>query len=261
MTRVKTLRSIMVLLILALAPCAWGQQVAHLQIQPATLHIGTFFNGSRIALKGQIPADCDIVVRLMGQRGELHLKKKGKLLGVLWMNLASLTFENVPSVLLIYAPKELEKQLRQGQGSGGAASRLGLAQLDSDVSIEPQSEDKTELIRELIKLKQQGGLYIERIGGVRYQNASQDQKSFATEIEIPSQFTPGEYQIETYLVRDGRIVYQDSRPYRVDLVGLPAFISNLAFNHGALYGVLATIVAILAGLLMGLIFGSGKGAH
>jgi hypothetical protein len=48
---------------------------------------------------------------------------------------------------------------------------------------------------------------------------------------------------------------------QVKQVGLPAFISKLAFERGALYGLLATIIAIAAGLLMGVIFKGEKGAH
>ena len=44
-------------------------------------------------------------------------------------------------------------------------------------------------------------------------------------------------------------------------VGMPAWISSLAFNHGALYGILAVLVAVVAGLGTGILFKGGKGAH
>ena len=43
-------------------------------------------------------------------------------------------------------------------------------------------------------------------------------------------------------------------------VGMPAFITSFAFNHGTLYGVLAVLVAIIAGLVTGVIF-KGEKAH
>ena len=43
-------------------------------------------------------------------------------------------------------------------------------------------------------------------------------------------------------------------------IGASDLLLQIAFGHGALYGVLATLIALLAGLAIGLVFQS-KGAH
>jgi len=44
--------------------------------------------------------------------------------------------------------------------------------------------------------------------------------------------------------------------------GVPAFIADLAAEHGRVYGVLAVAVAVGVGLLTGVVFGVGsRGGH
>jgi hypothetical protein len=71
---------------------------------------------------------------------------------------------------------------------------------------------------------------------------------------------PGGYTVEVIAVRDGTIQARASKAVDASLTGIPAVMANLAFNHGAWYGILASIIAILGGLIIGLVFQS-KGAH
>jgi hypothetical protein len=57
------------------------------------------------------------------------------------------------------------------------------------------------------------------------------------------------------------VIAQTSRSMEVKLDGFPAMLSVLAFQHGAVFGILATLVAVVAGLVMGFVFGGGKGGH
>jgi hypothetical protein len=45
----------------------------------------------------------------------------------------------------------------------------------------------------------------------------------------------------------------------VAMVGFPAFLASLAFQHGAAYGVLAVVIAIVTGFAMGFLFKGGGG--
>lgn len=45
----------------------------------------------------------------------------------------------------------------------------------------------------------------------------------------------------------------------VALVGFPAWLAQLAYQHGAAYGVLAVVIAIVTGFAMGFIFKGGGG--
>ncbi|WP_412973826.1 TIGR02186 family protein [Oceanidesulfovibrio marinus] len=45
------------------------------------------------------------MLRIVGEDGELHMTRKDKALGLLWMNMDSLTFHGVP-VLYIVGPSK-----------------------------------------------------------------------------------------------------------------------------------------------------------
>ena len=43
--------------------------------------------------------------------------------------------------------------------------------------------------------------------------------------------------------------------------GIVAKLSNLAFNHAAIYGIIAIVIAMAAGFAVGALFKKGGGAH
>ncbi len=46
---------------------------------------------------------------------------------------------------------------------------------------------------------------------------------------------------------------------KVEMVGFPALLAKLAYQHGAAYGVLAVVIAIVTGFAMGFLFKGGGG--
>ncbi len=238
--------------------CEAGMTV---RIEPSTLLLGTFYRGTDIKITGTVPDGCDVVVRFMGIEKELHLKKKGKVLGLLWMNLDTFKFKGVPNVCLIYSSTRLASDTSKAKEARDEAWKLSLEALENRIGIEPEPKDRSFLIKELIKMKKLEGLYLESEGSVTVVSGDGEQRTFEAHVNVPSSLTPGKYVIEVYALRDGRIVETKTTPVEAKLVGFPAFLYNLAFNHALLYGLLATMVAIAGGLLMGVIFGAGKGAH
>ncbi len=233
----------------------------NVRIEPSTLLLGTFYRGADIKITGTVPANSDVVVRFMGIKKDLHLKKKGKVLGLLWMNLDSFTFKGVPNVCLIYSSKKLVDNAGGEPAGETDAWKLSLQALETHIGIEPEPKDRRFLIHELIKMKKMEGLFVEEEHAVKTSAKGGDSEVFEAHVKVPSSLTPGKYVVEVYALQGGRIVDSKVTPVEAKLVGLPAFLYKLAFEHALLYGVLATIVAILGGLLMGVIFGAGKGAH
>ena len=83
---------IMVLLFLTQAPLLKAEEPLQVSPFPDRISIGTFYNGTRVSINGTLPADSDVVVRMIGKTAELRMKKKGKVLGLLWMNRDTVTF-------------------------------------------------------------------------------------------------------------------------------------------------------------------------
>lgn len=248
--RIRTLLVTLALLIVSTAPAS--AQGVEMMVTPKNIEIDTFYNGINVRVAGTVPAGCDVLIRTVGSPADLHMKQKGRVLGM-WMNLDSLTFEKVPSIFLVNSSGEFEKM-------EPAAGELRTEGLLGQIRVEPAGMDASQFFAELIKLKRKEGLYRENPTGISFGPEADGLRPFEAEIRMPSRLSPGTYKIEAYAIRDGQITGSESQEVQAVLVSAPAFLSDMAFGHGALYGVLATVVALLSGLTIGLVFQS-KGAH
>lgn len=237
---------------------ALAEESLQLTIAPESVAIDAFYHGSQILVTGKLPADSEAIVRIMGQRSDLHLKKKGRVGGILWMNLDTITIEDVPSVFMIYTAKDLTELWGPHPESSGVR-KLGWASLQETTRIAPASADHDALFKEFIKLKDTEGFYRINQGLLHYGPAGGTQKSFEVSVPIPARFPPAQYQVEIYAVRQGEVVGQAVQPLQVAMVGLPALLSSFAFNRGALFGLFAVAVAVVAGLIIGVVFSGSKG--
>lgn len=230
------------------------------RLSPEGVDIGAFFNGAKVYITGDVSRDAEVVVRLSGMPQDVALKKKGKILGLLWMNLYSITIHNVPNLYLIYVSKDFKATAR-AQPDKLEELGFGFAALKKQVEISSGEAERDAVFEEFLKLKESEGLYAIETGEITYGEAESGGKSFGAVLQIPPRLTPGKYVVETFAVKDGAVAARTTADLQVRQVGLPALISKLAFKHGALYGLLAAIIAIAAGLLMGVIFKGEKGAH
>jgi hypothetical protein len=54
-------------------------------------------------------------------------------------------------------------------------------------------------------------------------------------------------------------VSRASTDLKVEMVGFPALLADLAYQHGATYGIIAVVIAIVTGFAMGFLFKGGGG--
>lgn len=244
-------RLVCVLGLLALAlPSPARTEGLDFSFQPASIRIDALYNGADLAVTGQVPAGCEVVVRVLGATADQHMKQKGRALGLLWMNLGSLTYKDAPGVYLVTGSRPLAEL-------GAAAESFGLKGVEGAFRIEPAAADTPEARAEFVKLKASEGLYRQLPAGVVLDPAT---GVFRADVRIPSRLSPGVYTVEVAALRDGQVVAGSRRDIQATLVSAPALLADMAFGHAALYGVLSTAIALLAGLGIGLVFQS-KGAH
>jgi len=225
-------------------------------LTPAVVEIGTFYDGTSVMVEGQIPANAEAVVRVGGEGEELHLKKKGKVGGILWMNTGDVTLENAPNVYMVYTPKEITDL------DISPARQLGIPALKDRITVAPASEDKDFIVREFIKLKKKEALYSVNDETVKYGDISKGMKSFRVQIVVLPRMKQGIYQIDLGVIQNGKLSGIISKELKVKFIGFPAKLSKLAFGKPITHGVMAVFIAIAAGLFMGIVFkGKGGGAH
>ena len=99
----------------------------------------------------------------------------------------------------------------------------------------------------LVEVKRREGLYPAAIGQVTIQA----NRLFRVELPFPSRLPEGNYEVRTYLLREGRIVAAVSRPLPVGKVGFSAQLAGWADNDGPLYGLGAIIMALVVGWIGG----------
>jgi hypothetical protein len=230
---------------LFLACPAFAASPVTMTMRPNLVTIGTGYNGTRVTVTGEVPQGTSAVIRLLGEPRSKTFKKKGKALGLLWMNLGAVEIKGVPDVFLV--------------GTDGS-SRVDWEH--SDLAFRSVKGDTEDWIYdEFIKLMEQDGFYQVENGVIQYTGEEDGMRSFRAELAIPSAMHQGVYRVEVLAVKDGKIADMAAEELHTKLTGLPAFLSKLAFDHSLLYGVAAVIIAILAGLLMSLIFKERGGAH
>lgn len=241
--------------LLAAVPCLAAAGPANtLNVTPASIVMDAQYSGVDLTVTGSVPTGADVLVRVTGTPGELHLREKGKVFGLLWMNVGKVTLSNVPSVCLIAASRPLAQL-------GPVAASFRLDALTKAIGVEQQGGDESvDIPHELLLLKSREGLYREGAEGISLGPEQGGMQPFTARVGMPSSLKPGTYQVEAIALRDNAVVGSTSATITAALAGFPKWLSELAYQKSALYGVMATVIAIVSGLAIGLVFQS-KGAH
>jgi hypothetical protein len=246
--------SLLILLAALLVPAqAFAGDGLEFTVTPNELAINALFDGATLSITGKIPAESQAIVRFIGLPETIHMKWKEKALGLLWMNRQSVNFHDAPSVCLTAATKGVDEAARQKYGVEGVRDRI---------EVESAEIAKDAALKEFLLFKETAKLYLDNAGQVSLDPETDGFQTFHADLRLPSRITPGDYTLEVFALRDGEAIATGLAHMNAKFVGAPAMLASMAFNHGAIYGILAVIIAILGGLVIGRIFqGSGDGAH
>ncbi len=240
--------------LLLVTPCLGSAATTTLNVNPSSIVMGAQYNGVDLTVTGEVPEHSDVIVRLVGTPSELHLREKGKVFGLLWMNVGKVTLTNVPSVCLTDATRPLPQL-----GKGAAPYRLEA--VTKAIGVEQDGKDASiDIPHELLLLKTKEGLYHEAAEGITLGPVKNGLQSYTAHIKVPSSLKPGDYKLEAIALRDDAVIGEADTAIKAALAGFPRWLSEMAYQNSLLYGVMATVIAIVSGLLVGLVFQS-KEAH
>jgi uncharacterized protein (TIGR02186 family) len=209
--------------------------------------ITTGFAGTDVLLFGAVDMPGDVVVVVQGPKREVRMHRKSRVLGI-WMNTASMTFDAVPSYYAVNASAPLDEvalpQVRERQ-------QMGLEHLDLPLPRAKASPNIAEEWRNaLIRAKQRKGHYNREVGDVRFLG----ERLFRADIHFPANVPTGSYTVETYYLRDGRVVGAQTTPLIVGKVGIEAELHDFAYQSATLYGLVAIVIALVAGWIAHSVF-------
>jgi uncharacterized protein (TIGR02186 family) len=235
-------------LLLALSsPARAVSDVLVVDLSQETVAITTGFAGTDVLLFGAIEGKGDVVVIVRGPDRPVVVRRKSRVLGV-WVNTAQMTFDRVPSFYAIASSRPLAEI---AQETVLAREQMGLDHLRLDLPRAKASENVAAAWRAgLIRNHESVGLYQAEVRPITVQF----DRLFRAELTLPANVSTGKYQVQVYLLRDGRVVSARSRGLEVERIGTEALIYDFAYQSAPLYGLIAILVALMAGWAAHLVF-------
>jgi len=260
----KTMKRIVVILLLLAGGVAGGVNAAAAltcRVSPDEIPITLGYHGTTLTISGESRAGDDLIVRISSANSEAHYKYIGKAGGVVWMKKGDISFKNVPGVYMLYTTRDLEHLLSTAEQKANLIGYEGLKEASEVIGEDEEiTRDPKRWMDEFFKFKEKENLYTIQTGTVTRRHG-QSSDSYEVQVAWPFQAATGEYTVEALAVRDGKIVERAGATFTVKRAGLVKKITDLAFNHAALYGIMAIVIAIVAGFAVGIIFKGGDGAH
>jgi len=221
--------------------------------------IGFFYHGGSVSVSGISDPDTDLVIKIVSDDGHESLRKKGKVAGVLWMNVGSLKLDHVPSLYYLRSTRKVEDILSGEERNRNVIGYEALAH-HADAQGISDDKEKSRWFEEFIKFKEASQLYGVSSGNII--TAEKDGKhTYYTLSDWPHQARPGNYTVTVYAVKDHKVVETAESHVLVEQVGMVKSLAGMAKDNAVLYGILSILAALGAGFGVGMVFRKGGGAH
>ncbi len=223
------------------------------------IKIDFFYHGSTVSIRGVSDPGTDLIIKITAPGSHQLLRQKGKVAGLLWMNVGELKFDNVPLLYSLHSTKKISDILSNEERD---KYQIGYESMGKQAEIEPltNAADKKKWFNEFIKFQEASKLYSESEGDVSLSAKAGEQYYYVLS-PWPYQATPGEYTVTVYAVKDKKVVESSATKVWVEQVGLVKSFAEMAKNSAALYGAISIFAALAAGFGVGMIFRKGGGAH
>jgi uncharacterized protein (TIGR02186 family) len=223
------------------------------------INIDFFYHGSTVSVSGVADPGTELIIKIASPEGHESLKEKGRVGGILWMNVGTKKFENVPNLYSLHSTRKLDDML-----SGEELDRyvIGYPALGRHAEIDPvtSADEKAKWFDEFLKYKERSRLYSASDGRIEMKEKN-GEHSYYILTQWPYQAPPGDYIVTVYAVKDGKVVDQAESRVHVEQAGLVKTLAGMAKNNAALYGFISIVSALGAGFGVGLVFRKGGGAH
>jgi len=253
-----------IIIALAVVTAVGFSGTAHAMLTAKANHdhitIDFFYHGSTVGVKGISDAGRDLVIKITSPEGHQVLKKKGKVGGVLWMNVGMLKFENTPNFYEVFSTKKVDEIL---EATERERHTIGYAALAKHVEIDPvaNAEEKAQWFNEFVKFKESANLYKSDFGKIELTDLPDGHQEYFIQTQWPYQAAPGDYTVSVYAVKGGKVVEQAESHVKVEQIGMVKTLAGMAKDSAAIYGFLSIGVALSAGFGVGLVFRKGGGSH
>ncbi len=198
------------------------------------------FTGAEMTLFGVKEGKGHVAVVIRGPKKTMSVARKENVMG-LWFNRHRLKFGNVPAYY-DYALSAPESDLAKPETL--KEHGIGLNALRFAPDTKRSKPKYFESFQEaLIRNKQAQGLFPLKPRGIVFI----DDNFFRATFYLPSNVPAGRYEVEGFLIKNGRIALNRSEEFNVGQVGMEARIYKFAHGQSLAYGLLCVVLAVLAG--------------
>lgn len=239
----------------------WSAAFAELTINANHDHISIdfFYHGSTVSVSGISDPDVDLIIKITSPEDHQALRQKGKVGGILWMNVNTIDFENVPSLYFLASTKKLDDILSKDELAKDIVGYEALKD-HAKLSLVKNEGEKTRWFNEFVKYKEHSKLYSMASGNITF-SKKDGKQNYYTLFQWPYQATPGDYKVTVYAVKNNKVIGKKEAKVQVEQAGIVKTLAGMARNNAAVYGLLSILAALGAGIGVGLIFRKGGGAH
>jgi uncharacterized protein (TIGR02186 family) len=223
------------------------------------IKIDFFYHGSTVGVSGISDPGVDLVIKLTSADGHQLLKKKGKVAGLLWMNVGEIGLEHVPNVYFLHSTKNIEDILSRNEMDKYG---IGYQAIERRLEMTPavSKEEKTKWFNEFIKFKESSNLYAVSSGKISIKEKDGGQDYYIS-TKWPHQAPPSKYLVTVYAIKGKKVIETATADVLVEQTGMVKTIADMAKNKGAFYGIISIAAALGAGFGVGMIFRKSGGAH
>jgi uncharacterized protein (TIGR02186 family) len=222
--------------------------------------IDFFYHGSTVSVRGEADPDTDLVIKITSPEEHQTLKQKGKVGGMLWMNVGTMKFEHTPNFYEIFSTKKVEDILSSEELEKHV---IGYPALEKHVEITPvaNEQEKEKWFAEFVKFKEDSRVYTTSFGKITTTVKPDGRQEYYILTDWPYQATPGDYLVTVYAVKGNKVIEKAESKVNVAQVGMVKSLATMAKNTPAIYGFLSIGVALGAGFGVSMVFRKGGGSH
>ena len=206
------------------------------------------FEGSEILVFGAVRREAPIpegasplhvIVTIEGPPQRLSVWRKARRGGI-WMNVEEVRVARAPSFYAVAATAPLDQVL---SSTDDLRHSISVPRAIRTFGTLAMAEDAPRFTEALIRLRTEGGLYLDAPGTM----AITEETLFSGTVALPANLIEGRYRARVFLTRDRAVVDVYETGIDVRKTGLQGWLSNLASDRPVPYGLLAVALAVFAG--------------
>lgn len=221
--------------------------------------IDSSFDGKTISFFGNIEPNIGssekyvdgpfhVITIITGPELDRVVRKKANQIGI-WLNQTSQNYDKFPSFYWVLSDSNLEnitsaKILEQN-------SFLPKHQPQKALKLQgEQNYITSEFDQELVRLMEEKGHFGISTNAINFHSDT----FYSGSLALPADVPVGYFLTQTYLFKNGEIIFSKAESFTVKKTGFERFLGNFANHSPLLYGIFCVILALFTGWLGGVAF-------